>query len=229
MNHDDTLYDLIRTSINSGMIYDIASVVHHLLHDVYRVAKLKSKLWYTFDGNRWKPVEAGPYYDLSKVVSKYYESYYQNIVQAKTIIEQNMEMPQFESEKNENQERLNEITIECTKVQGIIMKLKNVTFKESLCKECLYMFYDSQFFMNLDKKEHLVCFRNCTYDLLKKEVVESTKENMLSIFIDMDYDPVMVENETDDMEGIVNRYLLFRKNLLKKRRPTNMYSVKLFQ
>ena len=229
MSSDNTLIDLIRTSVNSGMIYDIASVVHNLLHDVYRVAKLKSKLWYTFDGNRWKPVEAGPYYDLSKIVLKHYESYHQHMIQEKTLLEQNMETPQFELEKKENQERLTQITSECTKVQAIIMKLKNVTFKESLCKECLYMFYDSQFLMNLDKKEHLVCFRNCTYDILRKEVVESTKDNMLSIFIDVDYDPVMFENAADDLEDIINRYIIFRKSILKKRRPTNMYSVKLFQ
>lgn len=228
MNNDDSLTELIKTSVESGMIYDIATVTHYLLKDVYRVAKLKSKLWYTFDGIKWKTVEAGPYYDLSKVVLKHYDTYKQRQVQEKTSIEQLLETPQFESEILVNTEKLSKIDSDISKIQNIITKLKNVSFKESVCKECLYMFYDSHFLTNLDKKEHLVCFRDCTYDIIKKEVVESKSSNLLSIYIDLDYATLSSNDSGVDLEEIIDKYITFRKTIVKRRRPNNVYNVKMY-
>ena len=226
--NDDFLTELIRTSVDSGMVYDIATVVHNLLKDVYRVAKLKSRLWYTFDGVKWKTVEAGPYYDLSRIILKHYESYKQKRVLEKTSIEQLLETPQFECDLTTNSEKLSQIESDIVKVQNIITKLKNVSFKESVCKECLYMFYDSHFLTNLDKKEHLVCFRDCIYDINKKIVVESKNTDMLSIYIDLDYYTLIVNNSNVDIDEIIDKYTTFRKTIVKRRRPNHIYSVKLY-
>jgi hypothetical protein len=228
MDNDKTLWELIDTSVESGMLYDIAAVVHYILKDKYKVARLKSKQWYTFDGIKWKTVEAGPYFDLSQVVLKKYELYSQGKTKQRTKLLQQMVVPLFEDEETSNNNKSKQIEEECTKVQTIINKLKNVSFKESLCKECLYMFYDSQFLTNLDRIDNLVCFRNCTYDILKKEVVESKRSNMLSIYIDLDYEPSIFENDMDNLEDIINRFMVFRKSIVKRRRPNNVYSVKFY-
>jgi len=225
----NSIDNLIQCSVKSGMLYDIAVVVYNLLIKDYTVAKLKSKLWYKYDGVKWKPVEEGPYYDLSKVVLKEYEDYNNNKIQERTTLQQMMTLPTFESDEHENKEMLKQIDKELENLQIILTKLKNVNFKESICKECLYMFYDSQFFMNLDKHEHLVCFRNCTYDIISKKIVESTRDNMLSIYIDIDYNIDTIDIDDNEFEDIIHKYLLFRKNIIKKRRPTNIYRVKLFQ
>lgn len=226
---DEQLSKLIQLSVTGGILYDIAAVVYFLLKDTYKVAKLKSKLWYMFDGVKWKPVEEGPYYDLSRTVLKHYELYNNKKLQEKISLQQHMKTPQFNSDIERDNETLNQIEDELHKLQTILLKLKNVTFKESICKECLYMFYDSQFMMNLDKRDNLICFKNCTYDVVKKNVIESNKDNMLSVYIDLEYGVDIDDSEVEEFDSIMQRYIIFRKSIVKKRRPSNIYSVKLFQ
>ena len=68
------LYKYIYSSLD-GSIYDIAQVVHFLYKDFYKVARLKSKLWYIYDGLKWKQSELGPYYELSTNVVSLYQQF----------------------------------------------------------------------------------------------------------------------------------------------------------
>lgn len=221
---NNQLRELIDTSIN-GTLYDIASVVHFLLKHKYVSARLKSKLWFKYDGLRWKQIEEGPYYELSSRISAEYEQVLKQLIiqesELRTVIaqEDNLSPPGDE-------DRLKQLVSDISKMQNIIDKLKNVTFKESICKECLYLFYDPDFMFKLDLQQHLVCFKNLLYDIKNRSPKIPNRNDMISIYIDADYIEPTNEDEHAKLDSLIERFMLFRKNIVKKRQPKNAYSIK---
>jgi predicted Zn-ribbon and HTH transcriptional regulator len=220
------LRQLIDTSIN-GTLYDIANVVHFLLKHEYVSARLKNKLWFKYDGLRWKQIEEGPYYELSTSISSRYETVLKDLLtqenEIKILIEQDQNLS-----TNDSDDRLKQVQSDITKVQNILDKLKNVTFKEAICKECLYLFYDPDFMYKLDLQQHLVCFKNALYDIKHRSSKIPNKSDMISIYIDADYVEPSNEEEQSNFDSLIDRFMIFRKNLVKKRQPKNAYSVKSF-
>uniref|UniRef100_A0A6C0CTU8 Bacteriophage/plasmid primase P4 C-terminal domain-containing protein n=1 Tax=viral metagenome TaxID=1070528 RepID=A0A6C0CTU8_9ZZZZ len=223
---DIELKDLIEKSIN-GTLYDIAQVVYYLLKDDYVSARLKNKLWFKFDGNKWCQIEEGPYYELSTTIVSAYESYLKDLLCTEITLKNDKACDNLETESKSIDEQLKLVQTEITKTSSIVDKLKNVNFKESLCKECLYLFYNRDFISELDKKEHLIVFKESVYDLKEKLLRNGEKSDKASIYIDAIYDDVIV-NEDVNYDEMVNNFIQFRKNLLKKRHPKNVYTLSYF-
>lgn len=220
------LKGLLEQSIN-GTSYDIAQVVYFVLKDDYVSARLKNKLWFKFDGNKWCQIEEGPYYELSTTIVNYYESFLKELLVNESEYKQNKTDDNFNTEDKNIEEQLKFIQNDVIKTNNIIDKLKNVNFKESLCKECLYLFYDRDFISNLDKQEHLVAFKESVYDMKTKQLRNGTKTDMISIYIDSAYDDV-IQNDEVDYNELVKNFTQFRKNMLKKRHPKNVYTLSYF-
>jgi hypothetical protein len=223
---DTELKELIENSIN-GTLYDIAQVVYYLLKDDYVSARLKNKLWFKFDGNKWCQIEEGPYYELSTTIVSSYESYLKDLLCTEVTLKNNKACDNLETEAKAIDDQLKLIQSDITKTSSIIDKLKNVNFKESLCKECLYLFYNRDFISELDKNEHLVVFKESVYDLKEKQLRNGEKSDKASIYIDAIYDDV-IENVDVNYDELVNNFIQFRKNLLKKRHPKNVYTLSYF-
>lgn len=223
---DTELKELIENSIN-GTLYDIAQVVYYLLKDDYVSARLKNKLWFKFDGNKWCQIEEGPYYELSTTIVSSYESYLKDLLCTEVTLKNNKACDNLETEAKAIDDQLKLIQSDITKTSSIIDKLKNVNFKESLCKECLYLFYNRDFISELDKNEHLVVFKESVYDLKEKQLRNGEKSDKASIYIDAIYDDV-IENADVNYDELVNNFIQFRKNLLKKRHPKNVYTLSYF-
>ena len=220
------LKGLLEASIN-GTLYDIAQVVHYILKDDYVSARLKNKLWFRFDGNKWCQIEEGPYYELSTTIVKYYESFLKDLLVNEAECKRDQSEDNFRSEEANIGEKLKLIQGEIMKTNVIVDKLKNVNFKESLCKECLYLFYDRDFISNLDKQQHLIVFKESVYDMKNKQLRSGIKEDMVSIYIDSCYEDV-VNNTEVNYDELVDNFVQFRKNLLKKRHPKNVYTLSYF-
>lgn len=227
MMHDQTLNTLIEISLD-GALSDIANVIFYLYKGDYVSARLRNKLWFKYDGLKWKQIEEGPYYELSKTVLNYYEQYTKNLIKDEYNIKQELNNDNFESERSEMETKLKKTNNDIQKGNIIIDKLKNVNFKESLCKECLYLFYDPEFIFNLDKKEHLICFKNVVYDVKNKKIKVPEKDDMISIYIDYEFVAPTQEEEIDALNELVDKFSAFRKNLLKKRHPKNVYNLATF-
>ena len=223
---DTELKELIEKSIN-GTLYDIAQVVYYLLKDDYVSARLKNKLWFKFDSNKWCQIEEGPYYELSTTIVSSYESYLKDLLCTEVTLKNNKACDNLETETKAIDDQLKLIQSDITKTSSIIDKLKNVNFKESLCKECLYLFYNRDFISELDKNEHLVVFKESVYDLKQKLLRNGEKSDKASIYIDAIYDDV-IENDDVNYDELVNNFIQFRKNLLKKRHPKNVYTLSYF-
>ena len=137
---DDKLLNLLDNCL-SNYNYDIAKLVYYLYKGEYVCGKLKNKLWYHFKNNKWKVTELGPYNELSNNIVCLFEKY--------------------KLESSHYEDRIN-------KIDSLITKLKNVSFKETICRECIYLFYDPDFIKKLDRKMNLVCFRNGVWDINNK-------------------------------------------------------------
>jgi phage/plasmid-associated DNA primase len=219
---DPELKLLLENSIN-GALFDIANVIHYVFKDDYVSARLKNKLWFKFDGNKWKQIEEGPYYELSTTIIAHYESYLKELLLKEVELQTETSAENFEIDNEKIKNQLKLVQSDISKTTTIIDKLKNVNFKESLCKECLYLFYDRDFISKLDKNEHLICFKNTLYDMRTRSNRSGTKEDMMSIYIDADF--ATANSDSEGFNTLIDDFIQFRKGLLKKRHPKNIYTI----
>lgn len=189
---DEKVLDLLENCL-SNYSYDIAKLVYYLYKEEYVCGKLKNKLWYHFKENKWKVTELGPYNEISNNIVVLFEKYKLNISH-------------------------NEDTI--SKIDNLIIKLKNVSFKETICRECIYLFYDPDFIKKLDRKMNLVCFRNGVWDINNKVLRTGLKEDYISLSIDADYN-----GESNNIDYIINQFIEFRKKIVIKRMPNHEFRI----
>lgn len=190
---DKKLLTLIENGVNELNSYDIAKIVYYLYKDDYVCGKLKNKLWYHYEDHKWKQTELGPYKELSTNIVELFEKYKSEI----------------------DDEKISE------KVNAIIFKLKNVSFKESVCRECTYLFYDPDFIMNLDRNINLICFNNGVWDIRNKTFRNGIKNDKISLSIGKNYD-----DSDEKMDAIINQFIQFRKKILEKRSPNHIFKIK---
>jgi phage/plasmid-associated DNA primase len=207
LDNDNKLLEFINNSL-SGHSYEIAKIVYYLYQNDYVCGKLKNKLWFKFSNNKWKTTELGPYNELSNNIVVLYDNYRNKIISNNNL--DNM---------NECDKELYNKTI--ISIDNIILKLKNVSFKETICKECLYLFYDPDFITKLDRKIHLICFKNGIWDITNKILRNGLKEDFISLSIDINYNV----DEMDNIEYIINQFIQFRKKILDKRAPTHEFKI----
>jgi len=194
ITEDTKLLTLIENGVNELNSYDIAKIVYYLYKDDYVCGKLKNKLWYHFEHHKWKQTELGPYKELSTNIVNLFEEYKRNINNDQVI----------------------------DKVNAIVFKLKNVSFKESVCRECTYLFYDSDFIMNLDRNINLICFNNGVWDIRNKTFRDGVKDDKISLSIGRKYD-----DNDDKLDSIINQFIQFRKKILEKRSPNHIFKIKI--
>ncbi len=193
-NHkDNDKLTILLESCLSNYSYDIAKLVYFLYKDEYVCGKLKNKLWFHFKDHKWKITELGPYNEISNNVVNLFEKYKLN--------------------SNHDEEIIG-------KIDNLIIKLKNVSFKETICRECIYLFYDPDFIKKLDIKINLVCFRNGIWDIQNKILRNGLKNDYISLSIDADYN-----GEKNDIDYIINQFLEFRKKIVLKRRPPHEFRI----
>lgn len=100
------------------------------------------------------------------------------------------------------------------KIKALIGRLKNVNFKEQLCKECAYIFYDKNFMIKLDRDEDLICFNNGVLDLGKDEFRVGQCDDNISLSINADYPKNCKKNP---ILSHINKFKSHRKAILAKR------------
>jgi len=222
-NVQDDKKDLCRYVYSSldGTIYDIAKLVHFLYKDHYRVARLKSKLWFVFDGLKWKPSELGPYYELSTNVVRIYQQFVMEELDKKKVLEDQIESSNNELTTEDDiqhyKHSLKTTDRIITNMEKIISKLKSVNTKESICKECLYLFYDPDFLFKLDMNKNLICFLNGILDLSQNKLRDGMFSDNISIVINVNFIPPKTKKEKKELSILLEEFHKFREKITSKR------------
>jgi hypothetical protein len=213
-----------------GSIYDIAHVVHFLYKDIYKVARLKSKLWYVFDGLKWKPSELGPYYELSTKVVDIYNMYIKEEIEKRQTIEDQIELESCNPSENETQILHYKHSLKTTQriiasFEKICQKLKNVHTKESICKECLYLFYDSEFLSHLDTNKNLICFLNGILDFQNNLLRGGLCTDNISIVINTNFVTPKTKKEKNELSILLEDFQSFCDKITSKRQNKLLFIV----
>lgn len=177
--------------------FDIAMVVFELYKKKYVVTNIKSRTWFRFQNHIWEQTEIGPYKELSSEVLY--------------LFKRRLKSLRVNSKKN-----LTKIS-NCEK---IIATLLDTSQKEKICHECLYVFYDNSFFHSLDLSNNLIPFRNGVYDWTNKTFRDGNSSDMLSIFVNENYD------SSKCYEDLVKHFVQFRIKLVSSRAQEYDFSFK---
>jgi hypothetical protein len=210
---DTQVSEYVDNSIQcNGSTYSIATLVFFFYNRVYTVSKLKSKAWYVFDGYRWRPSEVGPYYELSSDIVAVYEYHAKKLLDkidiAKALLttgKMQLSTVLYLSDKVER----------CNK---IIDKLKNVSSKENICKECVYLFYDETFSKKMDTNPHLVCFNNGVLDMQTNKFRNAIPFDNITIMIGIDYVHPHSNKDRHKFNKLMEDFQVFRADIVNRRK-----------
>jgi hypothetical protein len=203
---DSAFTNLIDNSL-SGFVYDLALVVHRLYKSRFVCSRIRNRQWFVFDGLRWTLTEVGPYHVVSSDMVKLYQKIYDE--EATTLAT----LRDVAADDRELQRKLDLSQKRLGRVESIIGKLKNVNFKESLCKECVYLFYDPEFLMKLDQNRQLICFKNGVLDLQTHMFRDGVPDDFISLMVSDTYLQV-----GEAFQQKIQKFIAYRESILAKRK-----------
>lgn len=158
----------------TGSSQDVAAVIYKMYCYQYVCLDGKGKKWAEFTNHSWKIANEGM--SLKKKIGRdvlneylYLINYYNT-----TAIEHDDEQKEQFLHKSKS---LTEITY----------KLRDITFKEKVMKECIIMFHDPKFHESLNTNPYLVGLENGVYDLEHGVFRDGRPEDRVSITTGNDY------------------------------------------
>jgi hypothetical protein len=168
-----TLVD--RCAGSDGAHFDVAKVVHAMFKDRYRYAK--NGMWYVYvdHKHRWLSTTGGA--KLREVLSTDVFS---------KFVERALYWTQEGARSLGNREHFEERS---KKMLNISNRLKSLGYKNSVMKECQYIFTDEEFYERLDRKQHLQCFENGVYDSNTQEFRDGLPDDYLTVCTNTYYIP----------------------------------------
>lgn len=186
---------LIHGSLN-GSHNDIAKVLYAYFGDEFRCASITSQTWYQFrkEEHRWEEIEGGVFlreHISQKLVADYVEM-------GKKIYDQ----------IGATQDKAEEAMFKCRRkqVDTIIANLKNASYKNSVMRECMEVFYDRTFKERLDQNPMLIGFKNGVYDLKLNHFRPGLIDDYISKNIPIEYKEFNeADNEVQDVKEFLHK------------------------
>jgi len=164
-----------------GSTYYVAKALHTKFMDKFICSSIKSNMWYEFRNNKWVQVYDG--YTLKKEISESFVNEYSELVSKYSHKSTKL----TGIEKDETNQKV-------SRIQKIVEKLMNISFKEKIMKEATILFYDPDFEKKLDENYELIGFNNGVYDLLNNEFREGKPDDYISKSTNIDYHPFNMKN-----------------------------------
>jgi len=157
-----------------GNTYYLAKSVYSKYSDRFVCSGLKNNIWWEFKNHRWHRIEEG--YTLKILLSEDFANEYN-----REIAEISMKATNVNGfEKEELQHKR-------SRIDKIVDKLMNNTFKKTLIDECKGLFYDSEFEQKLDSNINLIGFENGIYDLEQSMFREGRPDDYITYSTKNDY------------------------------------------
>lgn len=178
---------------SDGSDWDLACVLHQLYKDRFILPGFTKNIWYQFVGNCWEESESGV--ELSREISlELYNVYHDKTVEMVQI------MSGLENDKDEWKDYQHKVTIS----SNICNKLKNNTSKRNIMSQCKELFFDKDFFEQVDKNIDLLCCSNGVINLATGEFRKGYPEDYITKCTDIDY--LLPTNRDKTLETEVKEY-----------------------
>jgi len=157
-----------------GNTYYLAKSVYSKYSDRFVCSALKSNIWWEFRNHRWNRIEEG--YTLKILLSEDFANEYNREIAELSI--KATQISGFEKEELQNKR---------SRIDKIVEKLMNNTFKNTLMDECKALFYDSNFEQKLDSNITLIGFENGIYDLEQGTFRDGRPDDYITLSTKNDY------------------------------------------
>jgi len=164
-----------------GSTYFVAKALHTKFMDKFICSSIKSNMWYEFRNNKWVQVYDG--YTLKKEISESFVNEYSELVSKYS----------HKSTKVTGIDK-DEMNQKVSRIQKIVEKLMNISFKDKIMKEATILFHDPEFEKKLDENYELIAFNNGVFDLLNNEFREGRPDDYISKSTNIDYQPFSMKN-----------------------------------
>ena len=178
---------LVKEAMTTCTEGDVAQVIYAKYRDEFKCSAFKNNEWYHYVGHIWRSTDNGV--ELLKRLST-------DI--AKLFLEK-------EREEMTNLETIDtcahkefDATCDCCNAEkrkkqasSVRLRLKTISFKENVLKECRLLFFDKEFAMKLDENKNLIAFNNGVYDTLNRQFREGRAEDCISKCVNIDYNPTI--------------------------------------
>lgn len=151
---------------------DVAQVIYKKYKYIYTC--VDKSTWYEFKNHRWHLIRDG--YTLTKRIGSEILADYNNLIKyyAQNAFEQPEEM------RDKFLQNIADLTT-------VTMKLRDMSFKEKLMKECSLFFRDDQFENKLDENRDLIGFNNGVFDLSTGHFRDGYPEDYITFTTNIDY------------------------------------------
>lgn len=155
----------------------IAKALHNKYCDRFVCVSVKNNDWYEFRNHKWVESQSGT--ALTMLIC---DDFINDFMQ-KSSDWNNKAIGSSGHEREEFQAK-------ASKMQKIIDRLLNLTFKKQIMEEAKTLFFDAQFFQKLDDtNKHLIAFENGVYDLEREEFRAGRPDDYISLSTKVQYIP----------------------------------------
>lgn len=164
---------IMKSSI-TGVSQDVAQVIHKMYEHQYICLDPKGKRWAEFVNHGWKITDDGM--SLKKRLGKEVLNEYLFLINSV-----NMSAAQDDTEQKDHLLHLSK------SLADVSYKLRDISFKEKVMKECVIMFHDAKFEEQLDSNPMLVGLENGVYDLKEGVFRDGQPEDRISMSTGNDF------------------------------------------
>lgn len=189
----DDIHNLIYAS-RSGTHTDIAKVVHHMYKDIYKCCYMKNAaVWYEFKNHHWE--ECPDAVTLKqRLSSEVFKAFYAEAGKYTAKVS--------ETESETEQKVYVEIA---KKLASVAIKLKNVSFKANIVKECQEVFHVSQkeFYDMLDENKGLLGFTNGVFDMDEGCFRDGLPDDMITLSTNLEFSL----KDNVEYEKLINNFM----------------------
>jgi P4 family phage/plasmid primase-like protien len=180
--HSMMLMPLMMCSV-SGSSQDVTAVVYKMYRYQYVCLDAKGKKWAEFVNHGWKITNEGM--SLKKKLGHEVLNEYLML-----ITHYNLKAIDHYDEQKE------QFLHKSKSLADITYKLRDITFKEKVMKECIIMFHDPKFQDSLNSNPYLVGLENGVYDLSRGEFRDGRPEDRVSVSTGQDF-PDFSDDDVD--------------------------------
>ena len=149
--------------------YDLSMLLFSMFNKIYVCSSLKNNEWYIFKNHKWIIDNQGSTL-YSKISNELLDQFNTNCKEILKDIKDNTEL------------------VEALKLQKKVQdKLKTTSFKMSVMTEASFLFYDCNFYKNLDTNKNLLCFDNGIFDLENNIFRDGKPNDYISLCTNTEY------------------------------------------